>query len=277
MHPLYQNRQINRAIKLRRMARFSEAESILLEMRKGTAKLFTTAHPNYAWASAELGVLYHDKGRFSEVEVIYKEAIETTQQTSGETSLSYVLQVNNLAYLYEDMGRFAAAEPLYRESIKLRQQYHADSPIRVASSQSNLARLLAKRHKHEESQQLLTTIMPIFTTHKRSNLYNRITEIANIIGRPPSAESCDEANPKIDQIMPEIENLSETSWRRMQSEMWLGEMALACGDQSLGHQLVRAAQQRSAVIYSEGSEGLNLMQNQAADLLHMQEELSMPD
>ncbi len=265
MHPLYQSRKQSKALKLKVLGEYEEAESLLLEVQEDSRKIFTEEHPVYSSVTAELGALYHDKGRFSEVEQIYLEAIDISQRNSSNRSLNYVLQINNLAYLYEDMGRYDEAEPLYRESVKLRQKYHSASPIRVASSQGNLARLLAKIGKHQESQSLVDLIMPVYQQHNRSNRQNHITAIANLLGLNPA--SCDQVITQIEEILPAVQSLSETSWRRMQSELWLGELASKCAHQDLASQLIQAAKDKAVIIYSKGSEGQRIIQNKANQLL----------
>ncbi|GJM06116.1 MAG: hypothetical protein DHS20C09_21120 [marine bacterium B5-7] len=268
MHPLYQNRNLNKAMRLKDLERYEEAEAVFLEVRKDTLKLFTHEHPTYSSALAELGALYHDKGRFNEVEEIYLEAIDISKKVSGVKSLNYVLQINNLAYLYEDMGRFEQAELLYRESVQLRQTHFSGNPIRVASSQSNLARLLAKRGQFAESQAIIDEIIPVFNVNKRSNRQNEITAIANLIKNEPSQELCQTAIQAINSIIPEVEKLSSQSWRRMQSELWLGEMALKCQDLALAKSLITAAKDKAAVIYVAGSDGQKIIQSKTDQLLN---------
>ena len=267
MHPLYQNRLQNKGQRLKNLERYQEAEAVLLQASEQTAKLFGKDHPEYANVQAELGALYHDKGRFTEVEKIYSAAIDISFQKQGESSLNYVLQINNLAYLYEDMNQYDQAEQLYRESVRLRKKYHSNNPIRVASSQSNLARLLAKSGQFQESQKILHEIMPVFEQVNRSSLQNHITAIANLNGHQSDSQTCVLVVKKINEILPELTQLSEKSWRRMQAELWLGEMALQCHDEVLGKGLLEAAVAKAKVIYDAGSYGRQLISAQVNQLL----------
>ncbi len=255
MHPLFLNRQRNLAIKLKNLARYEEAEAMFIENRRNTRKLFTEEHPIYSSVVAELGALYHDKGQFTKVKEIYEEAIEISEKTSGEKSTNYVLQINNLAYLYEDMGLYDLAEPLYRKSISLRESYHAINPFRIASSRSNLARLLAKMGRYQESQNILDEVMPIYADNNKTNLYNRITALTNLIQDKPSTEVCGQAKDEMSAAMTEISGLSEKSWRRMYGELRLGELALKCRNYPAAKVMLLAAQNRAEVIYAQASEG----------------------
>ncbi|TDR20350.1 serine/threonine-protein kinase [Marinicella litoralis] len=267
MHPLFQVRQQNKALKLKELERYAEAEAIFIENRENARKLYTEEHPNYSSVTAELGALYHDQGKYQEVKAIYAEAIDISQRVSGKKSLNYVLQINNMAYLYEDMGQFELAEPLYRESIELRQKYHSGSPYRIASSRSNLARLLSKMGRHQESQKILDEIIPIYVAYQKSNLQNDITAIANFIGQNPSTATCQSAWQKINTLLPALEQLSDKSWRRMFNELRLGELAYECGRQELAESLLSAAAKKSMQIYATGSDGQKMIQFKVNSLL----------
>lgn len=268
MHPKFLIRQQNKALKLKDLERYSEAEVIFIENRENTRKLFTEEHPNYSSVTAELGALYHDQGKYKEVKAIYAEAIDISLRVSGKKSLNYVLQINNMAYLYEDMGQYDLAEPLYRESIALRQKYHSRSPFRIASSRSNLARLLSKMGLNQESQAILNEIIPVYTENKRSNLQNNITAIANIMGKKPSLNTCQTALQKMQKLLPEVKQLSTKSWRRMFNELQLGELALKCGDTELAESLLSAAADKSMTIYAVDSDGQKLIQSKVKSLLN---------
>jgi serine/threonine-protein kinase len=267
MHPLFLIRQKSMALRLKDLERYDEAEAVLLENRQNIRKLFTEQHPTYSSVIAELGALYHDKGRFSEANDLYQEAIEISLQVSGNQSLNYVLQINNLAYLYEDMERYDLAEALYRESVLLRKSYHAENPYRVASSMGNLARLLAKKGQYVESQIILDEIIPIYTAQKEPNTQNHITAVANLLQDNPSDDVCQTANQEIALIVPEVNKMSAQSWRRMYSELWLGELLLKCSEIEWAKKLLLAAKERSRNIYVENSDGQLLIQSKVDQLL----------
>lgn len=211
--------------------------------------------------------MYHDKGRFSEANDFYQEAIEISLQVSGNQSLNYVLQINNLAYLYEDMERYDLAEALYRESVLLRKSYHAENPYRVASSMGNLARLLAKKGQYVESQIILDEIILIYTAQKEPNTQNYITAVANLLQDNPSDDVCQTANQEIALIVPEVNKMSAQSWRRMYSELWLGELLLKCSEIEWAKKLLLTAKERSRNIYVENSDGQLLIQSKVDQLL----------
>ena len=267
MHPLYLNRKLNRAHVYMRLIKMQEAEKDLREVLVNAEKLYTRKHWFFVNTLLELGSLYHDLGRFSEVEPIYSELLNTSKEILGIENINYVLGINNLAYLYEDMGRYDEAEPLYRKSIELRRQYHSKNPYRIASSEGNLARLLSKIGRFKESSEIIDRIIPIYDKHKSSNRQNHITAIANFIGSQPSDKTCEMAIEKIKQILPEVYQTSEKSWRRMYNELWLGELTKKCHDYQLSSKLLTSASNMSEVIYEKDSDGQKLIQNKINRLL----------
>ena len=96
-----------------------------------------------------------------------------------------------------------------------------------------MARLLSKMGRFKESQNILNEIIPVFNENKRSNRQNNITAIANLIGQNPDHMQCQEAITRIEAMLPEVEKLSDKSWRRMFNELRLGELAFQCNNSEL--------------------------------------------
>lgn len=255
-HPKYFTRLVTKATKLNRLNRTAEAEETFLLAKDISTKLYKNEHPRTAILFGELAIFYHDSGRFSKAKESYETTVLLNKKYYGVENLSYVLAINNLAYLYEDMGEFKQAEQFFRESLALRQKYYADNPYRVASNQSNLARLLAKTNRHQESQQILDEIMPVFQSNKKNTLALEIIELANIIGTHADAQSCQQAQHKIDQLLPEVNKISEKSWRRLYNELWIGQLSQKCGFKDLAEELLLAAKNRATDIYTPDSDGL---------------------
>ena len=125
----------------------------------------------------------------------------------------------------------------------------------------NLARLLAKKGQYAESQTILDEIIPIYTAQNESNTQNYITAVANLLQDNPSQETCQAANQEVELIVPEVNKMSENSWRRMYSELWLGELLLKCNENELAKKLLLAAKHKSQNIYVDNSDGQLLIQS----------------
>ena len=257
-NPFVYFRQSTKANALNRLGRQDEALKIMDEGKKGIARLYSENHPHYANIIKEEAYIYHDLGQYDQTESLYKKAMSIYQITNSNQSIRYILQLNNLAYLYEDMRRFNQAEPLYRESLSKRREFYSSEPMRVASNAANLARLLAKMNQFNEAKTLLNEAMPVYTTNKRSNLYNHITNAAITIGAG-SPQSCQQGLKQTNKILPELNQVAENSWRRMQAELWLGQLASKCNEKELAEQMVNAALQKSKNIYKAESQGQKLI------------------
>jgi serine/threonine-protein kinase len=268
MYPKYQSRRVTKAAILMDMHRYDEAEVILLKSLEDGKKLYTTKHPAYSHVLEKIGSFYHDKGRFSETEKIYKEAINITINAGDKNNASYVVQINNLAYLYEDSGDLEKAESLYRESLGLRKIVYGEKTVRVATSQANLARTLAKLGKHQEAKLLLAEAMPVYTSKNKSNLHNNIILSAIEITEKNNRSGCKTGLLMIDKLIPEVNKISEKSWRRMNAELWLGELADRCNDKETAKQLLNAAKEKSKTIYADNSDGQIMIQNKVDSILN---------
>ena len=267
MHPRYETRLRGRALALRDLGRYAEAERDLREVIRISEKLHTTQHQSYADSIAELAVIYHDTGRFTEAEELYAEALAISEATSGTDSLSYVRQTNNLGYLYEDMGAYDRALGFYRTSLKVRKMVFSDNPASISSSQGNLARLLAKMGELSEAEQLLQQAIGTDNEYGRSNLYNRVTQLAIELGQASGRGSCNNTLAANQNIVTDLREQPEDSWRRMQAESWIGQLALRCGANTLAEELLSGALQKADLIYSAGSQGQRAMHEHIKPLL----------
>ena len=260
LHPHYLNKLFNQAVILINLHRYDEAQEILQTVRKGEEKLYTKGHPRYANALGEQATLWHDLGQFKMAESAYLESINIYQTQKSNTN--YARSINNLAYLYEDMGELNKAEPLYRESIKLRIQQDSSNLIRIASAQGNLARLLARSGRYPQARDLIQRVIKTYSNYKRGNLYNQIILIASNIGDGKNAQQCKQGINAIKAIMGELQKKSIKSWRRMQAELWIGKMAVTCGDNDLARENLNAALEKSKNIYKKDSLGQQIIANQ---------------
>ncbi len=255
-------RQQSKAVSLISLGLYDEALAAIQEGKKGIKKLYSENHKNYADIIIEEAYIYHDLGNYNQAEIIYKKAMSIYLTNDGTNASPYIIQLNNLAFLYEDMRQFEKAEPLYRQSLLKRRKIYASQPMRVASGTVNLARLLAKINRFDEAQVLLDEAMPIYMENKKSNLYNEVTQLAIAIGDGMNDEKCQQGVNEINDLTIELDKQSKTSWRRMQAELWLGQMAIKCNHKQLAENLLTAALRKSQSIYKPGSDGQKIMAKQ---------------
>lgn len=261
MHPTYQGRLLSKAVALIRLERYEQAQQILNEALEAAETLYSKQHPHTLRVVAEQATLWHDRGQFDRAESAYRRVIDGARTIHGDTHTDVILWTNNLAYLLEDMGQLSQAEPLYRESIRLRRE-SAFSPVSIARTEANLARVLARSGQYREAEQLMQTLLPVLEGDSRRQVYNQLTQAALIIADGSAASNCRTGMDAIDALLPALADQSDTSWRRMRAELWMGELALRCGRRPLGESMLKAAQARSTRIYAEGSIGRELIDAQ---------------
>ncbi len=252
-NPYYYLRHQTKSSILIRLGKHEEAIQAIQIGKKGIALLYADTHPNYAGLLQEEANIYHDLGQYRKAEALYDQALEIYQANAGETSFDYIRQLNNLAYLYEDMRAFDKAEPLYRTSLAKRREYYSSESMRVASSEANLARLLAKTQQFSEASTLLNEAILKHKAHKRSNLYNHVTAASITVGDGTSIEKCQQGIEQIMDLQVELNEQSPNNWRRMQAELWMGQMAIMCQQKSLAIDMLTAASEKSKNIYKPGS------------------------
>ena len=76
------------------------------------AKIYGTEHPDYASATANLGLMYEQMGDLDRAEEHYSRALEIRQCCLGRTHPQYTENVRRLASLYEAKGETAKAREL---------------------------------------------------------------------------------------------------------------------------------------------------------------------
>ena len=264
LHPNYVMRLMNSATILNSLARPQEAEATLLKAQQIAQKIYTKKHPVYSQIIGTLAYTYHDQGRYSETEKYYQEALDISQELSGVNSVDHVIQLNNLAFLYEDMGQYQKAESLYRKSLKIRQKQFSAIPNRITSTANNLARLLTRLGGLDEAKELMQLVARLDQEPKlRYKLTNMYINIRSL----DSTDGCDLAALNFPEILAEVQTVSKLHWKRMQAELWLGEMALACKDKAMAIQLLQQVKESVGEIYVQDSEGLRIVQAKADALL----------
>ncbi|MCF6319526.1 MAG: serine/threonine-protein kinase [Proteobacteria bacterium] len=268
-HPIYQSRLVSQVHKLILVKYYKQARTAINESLLLAERLYSKQHKRYADVLAIKGVFHHDLGEFNQAESDYKQSIEIYKTNYGEDNVSYATGINNLAYLYEDMGKYPQAEILYRQSIESRKKLDPDNIMRVVSSQANLARLLVKLKKHSEAKAMLPTIIEQYAQHKRSNLYNHLTVAAVSIQNGNEDQQCKKGMRQINELLPDLEKQSVKGWRRMYAELWIGEMAVNCGEIDKGLTFLNAALGRSKAIYQPGVVGQQLIAKKVENLLTM--------
>jgi tetratricopeptide (TPR) repeat protein len=97
------------------------------------------AHPDYAAALNDLGLMLKDHGDFDESEKLLKESLAMEQRLVGDRHAQTALYLNNLATVLQLRGDLAGAESTFRRALGIQRALLGDTHPDVASTLNNLA------------------------------------------------------------------------------------------------------------------------------------------
>jgi tetratricopeptide (TPR) repeat protein len=119
--------------------RYSEAESLLIEVLSLRRAIFSEYDPAIAEGLRSLATLYFCQERFSEAEPLYDEARYIDYVALGEHDTIYATDLNNLAELCIIKGRRSEAIPLCKQAFEIRHVALPEDHSDIAQSLHNLA------------------------------------------------------------------------------------------------------------------------------------------
>ena len=266
MDPFYQSRLLSYSRFLVQLERFDEAQKTLTEVVNAAEKLYGKSHRLYGKVVYEQAALYQNIGEFDKAEIGFLESKRINQSIKNGNNMPYAYDINQLAGIYEDTGNYNKAEPFYRESIKLRKKLAPNNLMKYTRTQANLARLLAKEGLHDESQRLLSSIIPAYELTSNSNLYNKVTVLANTFKDGKNLQNCSNGIKYLEKIAPLIQQQSSKNWRRLNAELWIGEMLINCKEKIKAKPWLDSALFISKNIYKNGSVGQIFVTNKINEL-----------
>ncbi len=133
-----------------------EAEKWRLETKTIREKVSGKAHPDYAGALINLGLVYSDMILYEKAELLFFEA-----KTIFEVELRnlehpfYANCLSGLASLYMAKGEYEKAEPLLLEVKTIRKNRYGENHLAYASSLNNLAQLYLTLNNCHKAEPLL--------------------------------------------------------------------------------------------------------------------------
>ena len=146
---------------LSRMARYDEAEALLLDLvqRRQAVQGPTSDFTARAWN--ELASNRQDAGRLDAAVQAYRQALAIHEQASGRQSIVYAVTLNNLGSALDESGDRAGSEAAYRESLAIRQALLPAGDITIARAQHNLARWLLREARAGEARPLMAQALAV--------------------------------------------------------------------------------------------------------------------
>jgi serine/threonine-protein kinase len=267
LHPVYLSRTGNKIYSLLKLDRYEEADTLLSQALKLCEKLFTKDHPEYAFLLAKVAESQYKQGEYDKAEKTRIQANALFKKFFGDISFNHVFGVTVLGDIYEAQGRYIEAKILYQRAIEIRTTLDASNLIRLVKPQKYLARLLVKTGDYQAGLSLINQVINVHKKYKKDNLYNYITQAAATIGNGQDATQCQLGMKQIVDLMPDLEAMPDTNWKRMLTEVWIGELAIKCGNKELSKKFLIAGMQKSKSVYKQGSIGQAIIKKRVSKIL----------
>jgi tetratricopeptide (TPR) repeat protein len=106
-------------VQLYRQGHYTQALELALQAYDLARQSLGEAHPEFATALDNLGLLHKTVGNYTAAEPLLLQALEIRRRTPGEDSPDFVTSLNNLAGLYSTLGRYGKAEQLYQRALDI--------------------------------------------------------------------------------------------------------------------------------------------------------------
>ncbi len=266
-HPVYASRLGSKVYNLLKLNRSTEAAIILEEAMLIAEKLFTKEHPEYAFLLAKVSEIKHIQGEYNQAVEVRKKANKLNKHFFGEFSFNNAFGIDKLAEIYEDNGEYQNAKELYQQAINIRKTLDKNNHIRIATPQKNLARLLVKMGDYQKAHDLIEHVIEVYEDNKKDNLYNHIVKAAAFIGNSDDSIQCQVGLQQIVDLTPRLNKKPENSWKRMLTEIWIGELAMECGNTDMAKTFLKVGLDKSKSIYKLDSVGQKLIAKKVNALL----------
>jgi len=183
------------ALLYRSQGRYSEAESLFLQVVEIHRRSLPEDHPSLAISLNNLAGLYESQGRYSEAEPLYLQALEIGRRSLPEDHPNLAIRLNNLAALYYCQGRYSEAEPLLLQAVEIdRRSLPQDHPS-LAMDLNNLAQLYKSQGRYSEAEPLFLQAVEIDRRSLPQDHPSLATHVNNLAGLYESQGRYSEAEP----------------------------------------------------------------------------------
>lgn len=135
-----------------RLARFEQAEKLLLSVKKIALKAHGQQSAIYASCLNNLAILYWETQRMEDVHTIFEEVRETRRILLGEEHPEYAATLNNLAIVCRDLGYYQKAEALNLEALRIWENTIGKNNQNYTGCQNNLAVLYTDMGRETEAE-----------------------------------------------------------------------------------------------------------------------------
>jgi non-specific serine/threonine protein kinase/serine/threonine-protein kinase len=143
------------AVALSRLARFDEAEQLLLEANRMLSELPEEDEGLIINISTNLANLYADTNRSRLAVSHYRRVLEHQEkQHGGEDHPQYAFAMDNLALALHDLEEYDEAEPMFRGALAMLRRIYGDEHPELAQTLGNVASFLIDTGRYDEAEEL---------------------------------------------------------------------------------------------------------------------------
>jgi len=136
------------------MARYERAESLLIESKEITRRLFGEMDSSYSYNLNNLAALYHSMGQYQKAEPLYMQARDIRKKVYGENHTNYATSLNNLGVLYMEMGQPGKAIPFFIQSKEIFKKARGEMYNDYAMYLNNLASAYEDMDQYSQAESL---------------------------------------------------------------------------------------------------------------------------
>ncbi len=176
------------------LARYAEAEQMLVEAQRILEDKYGRESPEVPGVLNNLAQLLKDTNRLTEAEPVMRRALAIFEQSFGAQHPNVATSLNNLAHLFQDTNRLAEAEPLMRRALAIDEKSYGAEHPKVAIDLNNLASLLKDTNRLTEAEPLMRRGLAIDEQSygaghpKVANFLNNLAQLLKDTNRLTEAE-----------------------------------------------------------------------------------------
>jgi len=163
--------------------RYSEAETLLLDLRSNLAKQQAADPVLMCIALNNLGQLRYRQKRYGESVDLYLDSLRIGQATLGEQHPTLGTLLNNLAMSYFKMGRLDDAESVFQKANALCRQKLGENHPTCGEILSNYSLVLRKLGRKHEANRLERRCQQIEQASRRRNGVDSTINVSDLLSR----------------------------------------------------------------------------------------------
>lgn len=178
---------------LRLNGRYDEAIRLAEDALSTLERQGAARHPDIAFSSNLLGLLYMYKGDYQRAESMHRKALEIWESELAPDHPFVATSLNNLSEMYSAKGEYTKAEELQKRALRIREAKLPENNPDIGSSLNNLAGIYLNKGDFAQAEPLYKRAISIFEKSGPSNAplaaaLNSLGELYRLKGNYDQAE-----------------------------------------------------------------------------------------